>query len=83
MSADNMKNFARKMYYEDDFFLLACRNPGKAIDALGGDAAFTADEQQQIADFAAGQGASIGAAIDQLGGGGIIDLGNGGCGVWC
>ncbi len=82
MSQQNMQAYARKMYFEDDFFLLTCRNPAKAIASFGQDA-FEANEKQAIKDFAAERANQTGSAIDQLGGGGIIDLGHGGCGVWC
>lgn len=82
MSAENVKSFARKMYFEDEFYLLACRNAKKAIQSFG-PSAFTDQEAQKITDFAADQVSKTGAAIDQLGGGGILDLSNGGCGVWC
>jgi hypothetical protein len=81
MSATNLKNFARKMFFEEDFFALALRNPDKAMNSFGA-GAFDNTEQKAIRDFASSQSSQIAASVDQLGGGGVIDLGNG-CGVWC
>lgn len=82
MSQQNVQALAKKMYFEEEFFLAVVRNPQKAMKSFGA-GAFTAAEEQQIVAFAAQQTAQIAAAVDQLGGGGVVDLGNGGCGVWC